>query len=113
MSRARRALSTTMSADAIATALAPMVTQLVALKEENERLKSSVAPTLQRLETLEERLRSKLMWESDGRGAFGACVAARRARSVAIEGGGCIGPRRAAHKIPLALRTFTRGYCNP
>jgi hypothetical protein len=39
-------------------------------------------------------LRSKLMWESDDRGAFGACVAARRARSVAIEGGGCIGPRR-------------------
>ena len=51
-------------------------------------------------------LRPKLMWESDGRGAFGACVAARRARSVAIEGGGCIGPRRVAHKIPLALRTF-------
>jgi hypothetical protein len=54
-------------------------------------------------------LRPKLMWESDGRGAFGACAAARRARSVAIEGGGCIGPRRAAHKIPLALRTFL--YC--
>ena len=51
-------------------------------------------------------LRSKLMWESDDRGAFGACVAARRARSVAIEGGGSIGPRRVAHKIPLALRTF-------
>ena len=50
--------------------------------------------------------RSRLMWESDGRGAFGACVAARRTRSVAIEGGGCIGPRRAAHKIPAALRTF-------
>ena len=51
-------------------------------------------------------LRPELMWESDGRGAFGACVAARRARSVAIEGGGCIGPWRVAHKIPLALRTF-------
>ena len=56
-------------------------------------------------------LRSKLVWESDGRGAFSACVAARRARSVAIEGGGSIGPRRVAHKIPLALRTLWKvGY---
>jgi hypothetical protein len=54
-----------MSADAIATALAPMVTQLVALKEENERLKSSVAPTLQRLETLEERLRDTVAEKSE------------------------------------------------
>ena len=57
-------------------------------------------------------LRPKLMWESDGRGAFGACVAARRARSVAIEGGGCIGPRRVAHKIPFALRTILVARCN-
>ena len=48
-------------------------------------------------------LRSKLTWESDGRGAFGACVAARGARSVAIEGGGCIGPWRVAHKIRCRL----------
>ena len=54
-----------MSADAIATALAPMVTQLVALKEENERLKSSVAPTLQRLEVLEERLRDTIAEKSE------------------------------------------------
>ena len=52
------------------------------------------------------RPRSKLMWESGGRGAFGACVAARRARSVAIEGGGCIGPRRAAHKNTARAADF-------
>ena len=60
-----RQRATTMSADAIATALAPMVTQLVALKEENERLKSSVAPTLQRLEVLEERLRDTIAEKSE------------------------------------------------
>lgn len=54
-----------MSADAIAAALAPMVTQLVALKEENELLKSSVAPTLERLKALEEQLRDTIAEKSE------------------------------------------------
>ena len=54
-----------MSADEIATALAPMVTQLVALKEENELLKSSVVPTLERLKALEEQLRDTVAEKSE------------------------------------------------